>query len=363
MSNPKVYYIGGHYMGCWYVRCFLPMLVNGWSGIYSGLRRQIKPVDKIIEEAMRADIIVFHRADTVEHHKIGMLLKQAGKLIVFDNDDTFRIDETHAFYQLDDKGFKQNVLYKNNLINNFILNSDLVTCSTEYLAREYKETNPNVVVLPNCVNPDDWDEPLRNEGDKVRIGVVGSTAYYHDFDIIKPVLKALNDDSKVQLVMFGLHRDDLRKTNPLVNEVHTREYGFWDTLDNLEHVGWCNMVDYFTVLNELRLDIMLIPRRDSDFNRAKSNVKFLEAAMCEIPCIVSSFTNAPYEKDIDGKNGRFVKTNLTEDWLKEIYLLVNDKKLRRKMGKKAHDYVLKNYNIHNLGHLWNDAYSKLYEKN
>jgi len=363
MYKPKIYFIGGSYMGCWYVRCFQPLLVNGWSGNYRGLTRRLKPIDEIMREAQEADIIVFHRADTVDHHKMAIALKKMGKKIVFDNDDTYKIDETHAFYQLDDKGFKQNTEYMNNIINNFIYNSDLITCSTEYLAKEYREINPNVIVLPNCVNPDDWSKPKRNETDIVRIGVVGSTAYYHDFDIIKPVLKALNDNKKVQLVMFGLHADALREKNPLVNSIHTREYGFWDTLDNLEHVGWCSMVDYFSTLNNLKLDLMLIPRRESDFNKAKSNLKFLEAAMCEIPCIVSSFKDAPYEKDIDGTNGRYVKTNLTEDWLKEINLLVDNKELRREMGKNAYNYVIKNYNIHDRGHLWAEAYQTLYEKN
>lgn len=361
MYKPKVYFIGGRYMGCWYVRCFLPMMKNGWTGNYKGLLPRMKSPDEIMKEAMQADVIVFHRAESVWHHKVAIALKQMGKKIVFDNDDTFKIDKTHAFYGLDEKGFAINVKHKNNIINNFVYNCDLVTASTEFLADEYRQINPNTIVLPNTVNPDDWGRPKRNTGKKVRIGVVGSTAYYHDFDIIKPVLKRLNDDPRIQLVMFGLLNNDMRKTNPKVNEVHHREYGFWDTLDNLEQVPWSEMVNYFTTLNDLKLDILLIPRRESDFNKAKSNVKFLEAAMLEIPCIVSSFKDAPYENDIDGKNGRYVKTTLEEDWMKEIELLVNDKKLRRQMGKNARKYVLSKYDINKNAHRWVEAYQTLFK--
>lgn len=352
---PKVYFMGGEYMGCWYVRCFLPLLVNGWSGNYLGLKKVMKSLDLIKAEMMDSDVVVFHRADTPWHHRVAIELKRMGKKIVFDNDDTYKIDETHAFYGIDEKGFKENVRMKNNVINNFIRNCDLITCSTDYLAKEYKQLNPKVKVLPNCVNPDDWDKPLRNTGEKIRIGVVGSTAYYHDFDIIKPLLTKLNSDPQVQLVMFGLHNKKLREENPLVAKTHQREYGFWDTLDNLELVGWAPMVDYFTTLNELRLDIMLIPRRESYFNKCKSNIKFLEAAMCEIPVITNSFPDGPYEEDINNTNGILVKNDQWEEAIEKL----KDKKIRLQMGKNAHKYVLKNYNIHNLGHLWEDAYKSL----
>lgn len=354
----KVYFIGGAYLGCWYVRCFLPLLANGWSGNYAGIRKELKPIEQQRAEMMNSDVVVFHRADTVEHHKLGIMLRQLGKKIVFDNDDTFIIDKTHAFYGLDEKGFKENVFKKNNLINNFVRNADLVTASTEFLAKEYRKINPNVIVLPNTINPDDWDEPLRNNGDKIRIGVVGSVAYYHDFDEIKPLLTKLDNDTRFQLVMFGLQSREQREQNPITDEVHKREYGFWDTLKNLEHAPWCQMEEYFTTLNELRLDIMLIPRKDSYFNKAKSNVKFLEAAMCEIPVITNYFKGSPYEKDIDGSNGLMIKDNTFDEWEKAIEYLT-DKDIRRDMGKKAKEYVLNNYNINNLGHLWEDAYKNL----
>lgn len=164
MNNLKVYMVGGSYMGCWYVRCYLPMIHNGWSGNYLGLdTKSLKPVKLVEREMNNADIIVFHRANTAEHHRIAMILKGMGKKIVFDNDDTYKLDNFHPFVGLDEKGFEENKEKVNNVINNFIINSDLITCSTEYLAEEYRELNKNIIVLPNYVDPLDWEEPLRND--------------------------------------------------------------------------------------------------------------------------------------------------------------------------------------------------------
>jgi O-antigen biosynthesis protein len=348
----KVYFIGGQYMGCWYVRCLLPMLENGWLGNYWGLAKEIKSPQQVSKEVQSADIVVFHRANTIQHAKLAIQLKQMGKKIVFDNDDTYKIDKSHAFYGLDEKGFKENTKFINTLINNFIRNSDLITCSTECLAKEYRELNPNVKVLPNLVNPDDWDDPIRNEDDKIRIGVVGSTAYYHDFRIVEDVLTALDKDPRVQLVLFGLHGKKQRETNKKVSEVHKREYSFWDTLKNVEQAPWCAMENYFNTLNELKLDIMMIPRVNSYFNKCKSNIKFLEASMLEIPVITNHFKGTPYE--VDGDYLVWAK-----DWLEDIERLITDKELRRDIGKKAKEYVLDNYNINNKGHLWTDAYKQL----
>lgn len=351
----KVFLCGGAYQGCWYVRMFLPMSHNGWTGNYLGVSKNLKPAKVVEQEMMKADVVVFHRADTVEHHKMAMMLKGMGKKIVFDNDDTYQLDENHPFWGLDEKGFEQNKERLNNIINNFIRNADLVTCSTEYLAKEYQQLNPNVVVLKNCVEPSDWDTPLRNTGEKIRVGLTGSTAYAQDFEMIRKLLLKLSKDERVQLVVFGLPKDD--GTNPKTAEVHKKEFGFLKELGSVEHVPWVEMENYFTQLNELRLDMMLIPRRENHFNKAKSNLKFLEAGMLEIPVIAQSFPDAPYEKDIDGTNGILVKTQ--EEWANAVEELITNKKKRRALGKAAHKYVVANYNIADHAHLWEEAYQTL----
>ena len=360
--SKKVYFVGSAYMGCYYVRCFLPMMVNGWTGTYTGLSKNtLKPVPVVEGEMKRADIIVFHRPNTNWHHRIAMELKAMGKQIVFDNDDTYLLDSSHPFQSLDEKGFEENKMRINNVVNNFIVNADMITCSTEYLSGEYMQLNTNTKVLPNCVSPDDWnDEPLKNDTDKVRVGLVGSVCYHHDFSVIKELIKELDDSDKVQLVLFGLWKDKKRSDNPLVEEVHRKEFAFWDSIKNKEHAPWCDMSEYADTLDQLRLDMMLIPRIENHFNKCKSNLKFLEAGMLEIPVIASGFTNSPYSVDIDGTNG--VLVGEVEEWRDKVWDLVNDKDKRVKMGKEAKQYVIKHYSIEDKAHLWSDAYESLYEK-
>jgi len=359
--NKKVFFVGGAYMGCNYVRLLLPMIENGWKGSYEGISKStLKSPELVKKEMLEADIIVFHRANTNWHHRVAMILKQQGKKIVFDNDDTFQLTESHPFFGTDEKGFKENKRRMNNVINNFIINSDLITTSTEFLAKEYRELNKNVAVLPNCVNPDDWDEPLRNKGDKVRIGLVGSVAYNHDFEHIKKTIRKLDNMDNVQIVLFGLWKDVKRKDNKLVDKVLGKEYRFWDSIKNKEHIQWCPTEDYFNTLNNTRLDIMIIPRRHNHFNQCKSNVKFLEAGMLEIPVIAQGFPNktSPYDDDIDGENGILVTDNTK--WEEEIISLVNNKGKRLLMGSTAHQYVLDNYNIADHYTKWANVYNKLF---
>lgn len=361
----KVFMIGGPLMGCNYARLLMPMWANGWDGNYVGLETPMKQASMCVDSIKDADVVVFHRPENHNWHEVALACKQMGKKIVFDNDDTFKLDHYHPFFAVAGKKFKENLEVKNNLLYNFITNSDLVTTTTEFLADEYRKINPNVVVLPNCVNPMDWPEPERNEDDIVRIGLTGSVSYAHDFEVIESVLRELGQRDDVKIVLMGQNTIGkagskllTTKEQKLERKVLKKEIEFWGSIKNLEHLGWVPMADYFTALNDLKMDFMLIPRRENAFNRAKSNIKFLEASMLEIPCIMSSFKGGPYEKDIDGKNGILVKNN-SVDWRKAIERLIKDKKLRREIGKEARKYVLKNYNIEKRGKEWANAYKKL----
>lgn len=92
------------------------------------------------------------------------MLKADGKKIVMDNDDTFKVETYHplANFNPDGSGV-DNLKRREDNLNEFVKMCDLVTTTTKTLAEEYKQLNPNVVILPNYIDPEDWPEPERNE--------------------------------------------------------------------------------------------------------------------------------------------------------------------------------------------------------
>jgi len=356
----KAYFISSKYDGCYYVRCLLPLFHNGWDGAKRMLTDEQASSEKMFEGAVKSDIVVFQRPDSEDKTKAIEILKKMGKKVVFDNDDTYKPDS--GYPKLDQIENKEQIEKINNELYKNIRQADLVTTTTEFLAEEYRAINPNVVILPNCVDPFDWEEPKRNKGKKVRIGLVGSVAY-GDYKEIGKYLGELTKRDDVTIVMFSLSNAKLSKDskNPFIKayrEIYEESLQFVES-HNIEWHSTVPMKDYSTKLNSLELDIMLIPRTENYFNKCKSNVKYLEAGMCEIPVIASSFSdgNSPYDKDLDGKNGILAKTE--DDWRRETERLIADKDLRREIGKNAKQYVLDNYNIENKYHLWEEAYKTI----
>lgn len=359
----RVYYISSGLQGCYVARCLMPLTANGWDGDQTSISLDSKTPENKSLAAQNADVVVFHRPDDPRKLELAKLLKQQGKKIVFDNDDTYREDSVVKLNEfLDNELYRVRFDEKNKVINEFIKMADLVTCSTECLAEEYREISPdNVVVLPNCIDPFYFEEPLRNEGDKVRIGVVGSIGVTDDLWEFEKIIPPLLNRDDIELVFFSLGEKGINK---MVDEIYDEEYKFLDKLQKANNVIWqpfVDMQDYYDTLNELRLDIMLIPRADNYFNRCKSNLKFLEASMFEIPVIAQGFKDgkSPYQVNPEDAKHMII---VDDNWQEAIEKLVKDKELRREMGRKAREYVINNYDIEKNAHKWEEAYQSMFKR-
>jgi glycosyltransferase involved in cell wall biosynthesis len=361
----RAYFIGA-YDGCYYVRCMLPLQANGWSGYKRTLHSVRDSQSEMIRNCQMADVIVFQRPMNQTHIDLAKTLKGLGKKIVLDNDDTYIKDSGVPKQMLSiktddveitDKIIDDRVAQVDLNLKEFARIADAVTVTTDFLREEYLPYNKNVIVLPNCVEETDWQEPKRSDSSKVRIGISGSVASSLDYASIIPTLEALKGRDDVQIVLFALPPDnDLYK---LQREIYAKEIVFWNQY-NVEWHPQVAIADYMDKLAEIELDIMLIPRYDSYFNRCKSNLKFLEASMLEIPVVAQGFADgkSPYQDPEDAKHMKVIVNN--EDWLPVVTELVENKKKRRDMGKKARKYVLKRYDINKNAHLWDKAYKSLW---
>jgi O-antigen biosynthesis protein len=354
----RAYFVTSGNFGCYVVRCLLPLAANGWDGDHSSIRAFTRTPEDKSKAAQNADIVVFHRPDDPRKLELARLLKKAGKKIVMDNDDTYQdIGGIKLNTYFNEERVKRGLATINKIMDAFTIEADLVTVSTEYLAEEYRKLNKNVVVLPNYIDPFYFDEPLRNQSDVVRIGVTGSIGMSSDLDVLAPIIKHYEKDKRVQIVFFSLPAN--RASNPMLSNAYENEYNFLDSVD-VEWHPTVNMDKYYDKVNSLKLDMMIIPRTDSYFNRCKSNLKFLESSMFEIPCIAQGFTDGKSPYQVNPEDSKYMKIVIdNNDWIPAIEELITNKELRHDMGKKAKEYVLKNYNIEDHADEWIKAYDSI----
>lgn len=355
----KVYYFANTYESCGYVRCLQPLQANGWDGDKISLYSPRPSPEKMMQGALAADIVVFHRPIQKEMYEAAVLLKEAGKKIVMDNDDTYRENSgvPVQMFGKDREKLDTAIGYINDQLRKFAELADMVTVTTEFLKKEYEMWNKNVVVLPNCVDPYDWDEPVKNDTGKTRILITGSVASNKDYENIIPLLEKLKGRKDVQLVLQALPADkpELKETR----EVYKPELDFWKQYD-VEWYPFMKLTDYLEFIPTLKIDIMLIPRHDNYFNRCKSNLKFLEASMCKMATVAQSFPSgdSPYEVDTeDTKN--LILANTPEDWIEKVFHLLDNPKEIDILKEKSHEYVLNKYDINKCGHKWKDAYKTI----
>jgi glycosyltransferase involved in cell wall biosynthesis len=127
------------------------------------------------------------------------------------------------------------------------------------------------------------------------------------------------------------------------------------TMDNrkklrkrLHHYEWMSHWDYpgFT----MTFDIGLAPAEDTDFFRAKSQLRFYEYGAVGIPVLGHPVT---YDEIDEGVTG-FVPSSPSE-WYDRLSLLIRDHDRRLSMGSHAHSYVWENCGIGNRIQDWQKA--------
>src|ERR1035437_6156039 len=84
-----------------------------------------------------ADVVVFHRPERDEYLIVARKLKEVGKKIVMDNDDTFKDHNGFKFNELmDEEKAKRGLESSKNNLETFAKEADLITVSTEFLKKE-----------------------------------------------------------------------------------------------------------------------------------------------------------------------------------------------------------------------------------
>lgn len=296
-----------------------------WQYQISQTEHQPKLFGMLYQAGVQADAIVFQRVET--HFALtafyAMRDQFPGKPILTElDDDIFDV----ANYNAAAESLKPGSELTSVAIAQ-MKNSDGLIVSTPYLKEVYSEFCPNIYVVPNSIDVQKWDKAKRKRKSGVRIGWIGGASHVEDIrmveGIIDPVVEK-NPDAKFVFVSSAL--PDFLKNRKGVEVVEK----------------WAPILKYPSHIAAQDFDIGIAPLRDNKFNRAKSNLRWLEYSGFGIPTVASHVGHFA-ETIKQGVDGFLAKT--PDEFAAHLNHLISDKKARKRMGAAAHARIATDFNV------------------
>jgi glycosyltransferase involved in cell wall biosynthesis len=206
--------------------------------------------------------------------------------------------------------------------------------STEALAQELKNYVKEVFVNHNVASEEMFELSqnalnIKSEikkQDEIVIGYFsGSISHISDLEIVIPAfIKIFNEFKNVKLLLLG-HINIPNSLKLFSSKILKKKYVDWKKLPELI----------------ASVDINISPIQENIFNSAKSENKWVEAALVKVPTIASDF--GIFKKVIQHNvTGLLCKNQ--EEWYKELKALILDENLRKKIGSKAFEVCKNEYN-------------------
>ena len=277
-------------------------------------------------------IIIYRSPISPELLRLCHLAKEYGKPVFFDIDDlvfdtvyTDQLSYTQGLNSVEKGNYDAGVRNYGYMLEN----CDGAITSTNQLQEELKKYQSKVLLNRNLASDDliavssQFIKDYSQTSDIVKIGYFsGSISHNENFELIKPAVKQLlTKYSNIQLHIVGI-LDIPEDMKPFENQIVTHDYVDWDKLPAL--------------ISEV--DINLAPLVDSIFNRAKSEIKWIEAALVKVPTVASNI-GAFSDAVVDGETGLLATD---EQWFDKLETLVLSPELRQKIAEAAYRVVLEN---------------------
>jgi len=325
-DRKKVIAYRADYGSCYYHRLFLPLkfLAQNHKEDY-----YIYPTDKMETNQLGVyDLAIFQRQYKAEVFENMLRMQAKGCKIVYEIDDNlFCVEPWNPAHNiLGKKAVKDNIKY-------FLGKVDALFVATENLKEVYEPYCKRIYVLPNSLELSAFHTPPKNSA-KTVVGWQGSHTHEKDVALAKSAIERLAREDEVYIKLW---RIDLGIPNTYV-------------------VPFVPFECFHAMFSQLSFDIGLAPITYINFNRGKSNLKFIEYTAQGAVTIASDF--GPYQETIeDGETGLLI--NNPKDWYDAVMYLVEDLDLRMRLLDNAKNYVLENYDMSKNYKLWKNAIDEI----
>ncbi len=209
--------------------------------------------------------------------------------------------------------------------------------STPFLAETYRQFNQNILSIPNSIDFDVWDKVSTGKHRYTRIGWIGGRTHVNDLLLVAPAIKevlAKNPEAWFYVVNSAL------KSYAEHKEI---DYIFKDT-PNVFYTDKNAPINlYPRFMAHFNFDIGIAPLEDCNFNRGKSNLRWLEYSALKIPTVATKVGHFA-ETIKDEGDGFLIENNDLSAWENRLDMLVNNDGIRREIGIRAHRRIKADFN-------------------
>jgi glycosyltransferase involved in cell wall biosynthesis len=329
--NVRFYMSDSH--ACGYVRGIVPgCCINRRPDVSVDYKGNVFPCDR-----PKSDLMVFQRQETEAILGQMRMAKSLGISTCYEIDDDM--------FNMPPEFGEPAKHYDNPQVRScmaaFLNECDGVTVSTRELAEQLSPIAPkqDFIIVPNSVDGSMWDEArsarlrrIASAPREVTIGYFASGSHMMDAPLIE----------SVRLLMIGF---------PTMQSLHSYFPG------RVTFTPWVLYHDLPAAISNF--DIALAPLKDNPFNRAKSNQKYLETGILEIPLVASDMPC--YAQSIThAENGMLCHSSA--DFEAAICALVASLEYRLSMGASARANVYSRWLSENVADSWVSAWSAIVKK-
>lgn len=282
---------------------------------------------RLFAAARRFDVVVVQRKllSLVEL----LILRRFARKLLFDFDDAVWLRDSYSA-----KGFRSGK--RRRRFQAIVRRSDAVIAGNRFLADEVRPLNPNVVVIPTCVDPASY--PLAEHtrpSEEARLVWVGSSSTLQGLERNREMLDAVG--RAVPGVRLAVVCD---------------RFPTFDSLP-VDAVRWDGATEAAEIASS-DIGIGWVP--DDPWSRGKCGLKLLQYLAAGL-AVVANPVGVQADMISPGETGLLATT--IEEWVDAVGTLANDPALRRKLGRAGRERVEREYSVTVGGQMWNEVLNKL----
>ena len=195
----------------------------------------------------------------------------------------------------------------------------------------------NIIAIPNPVS---FENNRASLLEKTKVIVVGSHSYNKGYDLLLQSWGKIEEQNPDwQLHIYG--KSDKEKAFVKMKEhMGLKKVFFHEPVQNIQE-------------KYLESSIMVLPSRSEGFGMV-----LIEAMACGLPCVSFDCPSGPRDIITDQEDGFLVKAEDVQGLSNKIRTLIEDERLREKMGQAAMENV-KRFSVSNILQQWESLFKGL----